>query len=102
VEGEPAHAPDWRELEEQRDTSRQHGGTTDQVLIGLGIGPGTGHVRDFYPASVADVAAGELPGLLAELLEDVLADPARYRPGRRDERLAAGSCRRAIHEGGRR
>jgi hypothetical protein len=54
--------------------------TTDQVLIGLGIGPGTGHVRDFYPASVADVAAGELPGLLAELLEDVLADPARYRP----------------------
>jgi hypothetical protein len=36
------------------------------LLIGLGTGTGTGHLGDVHPASVADVAAGEL----AELLSD--------------------------------
>lgn len=45
---------------------------TDQYLIGLGIGLGTGHVSSYYPHSIADVEAKELPKKLATLLRSVI------------------------------
>jgi hypothetical protein len=42
------------------------------VLIGVGIGPDTDHVRDFYPHSRASVALDRFASVLAELLRAVL------------------------------
>ncbi len=41
-------------------------------LIGVGIGPDTDHVRDFYPHSRASVPLDRFAGVLAELLRVVL------------------------------
>jgi hypothetical protein len=41
-------------------------------LIGVGIGPDTDHVRDFYPNSRASVPLERFAGVLAELLRAVL------------------------------
>jgi hypothetical protein len=41
-------------------------------LIGVGIGPDTDHVRDFYPNSRASVPLDRFAGVLAELLRAVL------------------------------
>lgn len=45
---------------------------TDQYLIGLGIGLGTGHVSSYYPHSIADIEAKQLPEKLATLLRSVI------------------------------
>jgi hypothetical protein len=37
-------------------------------LVGIGLGPGTGHVKDFYPESVADVPADQLAAQIGQLL----------------------------------
>jgi hypothetical protein len=41
-------------------------------LIGVGIGPDTDHVRDFYPHSRASVGLDQFAGVLADLLRAVL------------------------------
>jgi cobalamin biosynthesis protein CobT len=41
-------------------------------LIGVGIGPDTDHVRDFYPNSRAGVPLDRFAGAIAELLRVVL------------------------------
>jgi hypothetical protein len=41
-------------------------------LIGVGIGPDTDHVRDFYPHACASVGLDRFAGTLAELLREVL------------------------------
>ncbi len=41
-------------------------------LIGVGLGPDTDHVRDFYPHSRASVGLAAFAGVLAELLRVVL------------------------------
>src|SRR5262249_14712314 len=41
-------------------------------LIGVGIGPDTDHVRDFYPNSRASVPLDRFAAVLAELLRSVL------------------------------
>lgn len=51
---------------------------TDQKLIALGLGQGTEHVKQFYPASIANIAAKDLPEVLGNLLEDIIKNPARY------------------------
>ena len=43
------------------------------TLVGLGLGPGTEHVREFYPVSRANV----VPAALAEVLGQLLADRLR-------------------------
>jgi cobalamin biosynthesis protein CobT len=48
--------------------------TTDQKLIGLGIGSGTGHVSGYYPHSLADVPVKEMAEKLADLIRDVIAN----------------------------
>ena len=41
-------------------------------LIGVGLGAGTGHVRDFYPESVADVPADRFAEEIGTLLRKAL------------------------------
>jgi cobalamin biosynthesis protein CobT len=48
--------------------------TTDQKLIGLGIGSGTGHVSSYYPNSLADVPVKEMAEKLADLIREVIAN----------------------------
>ncbi len=47
---------------------------TDQKLIGLGIGSGTGHVSKYYPNSMANVNIEEMASKLADLIEEVIAN----------------------------
>jgi cobalamin biosynthesis protein CobT len=47
---------------------------TDQKLIGLGVGPDTEHVETYYPNSVADIDASEMPQRLTEVIEEVIAN----------------------------
>jgi len=51
---------------------------TKQKLVGLGIGPGTEHVRSFYPTSLASIPLKDLPRLLGDLLEDMIKFPGKY------------------------
>lgn len=48
--------------------------TTDQKLVGLGIGSGTEHVSKYYPHSLADVPVKEMAEKLADLIRDVIAN----------------------------
>jgi hypothetical protein len=41
-------------------------------LIGLGLGPGTGHVRDFYKESTADVPVQDFARTIGALIESVV------------------------------
>ncbi len=46
-----------------------------QRLIGLGIGQGTSHVKNFYPQSIADINVEEMADRLADLIKDVIEHP---------------------------
>ncbi|MFA6969461.1 MAG: VWA domain-containing protein [Candidatus Paceibacterota bacterium] len=48
--------------------------TTDQKLIGLGIGDGTEHVSGYYPHSLADVPVEDMAEKLADLIREVVAN----------------------------
>ncbi len=45
---------------------------TDQKLIGLGLGRGTEHVRQYYPNSIANVSVEEMAEKLADLILDAI------------------------------
>jgi len=45
---------------------------TSQKLIGLGLGRGTEHVREYYPNSIANVSVGEMAEKLADLILDAI------------------------------
>lgn len=45
---------------------------TDQKLIGLGLGSGTEHVKEYYPNSVANVSIEEMAERLADLILDAI------------------------------
>lgn len=47
---------------------------TDQKLIGLGIGSGTGHVEDYYPNSVANISVRQMPDKLADVIREAIAN----------------------------
>ena len=51
---------------------------TDQKLIGLGIGSGTGHVKKYYPNSIANVGVKEMSEKLAELIKEVIANYNKF------------------------
>lgn len=48
--------------------------STDQKLIGLGIGPGTDHVERYYPNSVANIGVREMSDKLADIIREVVAN----------------------------
>jgi hypothetical protein len=45
-------------------------------LVGIGLGPNTEHVRDFYPESITSVAPDRLAGEIGALLRRSLREPA--------------------------
>jgi len=47
---------------------------TNQKLIGLGIGPGTEHVRSYYPNSLANISLKEMADKLATLIKEIIAN----------------------------
>jgi len=47
---------------------------SDQRLIGLGIGPGTNHVEQFYPNSVANIGVREMSDKLADVIREAIAN----------------------------
>jgi hypothetical protein len=47
---------------------------TDQKLIGLGIGSGTGHVEKFYPNSLADIDVKEMAEKLAGVIKEMIVN----------------------------
>ena len=51
---------------------------TKQKLVGLGIGPGTEHVKNFYPTSLPSLPLKDMPRLLGDLLEDMIKFPGKY------------------------
>jgi len=51
---------------------------TNQKFIGLGLGPGTDHVKEIYPASIPNILVEELPQKLAKLFEEIIKNPAKY------------------------
>lgn len=52
--------------------------TTDQKLIGLGIGRNTHHVSEYYPNSLASIPVEEMAGKLADLIRTVIEDPNSF------------------------
>ncbi len=51
---------------------------TDQKLIGLGIGYGTGHVEDYYPNSIADITISEMPEKLADVIRESIENYIQF------------------------
>jgi midasin (ATPase involved in ribosome maturation) len=52
---------------------------TKQKLIGVGLGPDTEHVKDFYPTSLPNLRLKDIPATLGALLEDMIKNPAKYK-----------------------
>ena len=52
--------------------------TTDQNLIGLGLGYGTDHVKDYYPTAIPNIMANDLPEVLGGLLEKMILNPQDF------------------------
>jgi len=57
---------------------KQSGKTANQKFIGLGLGPSTGHVKELYPNSIANISIKELPQKLAQLFEEIIKHPGKY------------------------
>ena len=52
--------------------------TTNQKLIGLGLGPETKFVKDFYPISLPNINVKKLSEVLGGLLKDMIVNPEKY------------------------
>lgn len=70
-EESPAHKGSEFRLE---NVVKQVMSETDQKLIGLGIGPGTGHVEAYYPNSLANIPVADMAERLAELIKEAVAN----------------------------
>ena len=45
-------------------------------LIGIGVGPGTDHVAEYYPRAIASVPLTDLPARVGAVLREVLTRAA--------------------------
>ena len=54
---------------------------TDQKLVALGLGRGTEHVAHYYPTSLPNIDARQLPETMGNLLFDLITHPEKYRAG---------------------
>ncbi|MFZ5364583.1 MAG: cobaltochelatase CobT-related protein [Patescibacteria group bacterium] len=71
-----AHAGPEYDLQEIIDAIRKK---TKQKLIGVGLGPDTEHVADYYPISLPSTPLKDMPRVLGDLLEDMIKFPDSYR-----------------------
>ncbi len=51
---------------------------TDQKVIGLGIGNGTGHVAQYYPNSIANITTSQMAEKISDLLRDLIINSNQY------------------------
>jgi nitric oxide reductase activation protein len=51
---------------------------TDQKLVGIGLGPNTDLVKEFFPAAIPNINVRDLPEMLGGLLEDLIMNPDKY------------------------
>jgi hypothetical protein len=51
---------------------------TDQKIIGLGIGLGTGHVSKYYPNSIANIDTKQMATKISDLLRDIIINYNQY------------------------
>lgn len=72
-DGEPAPSPahSGREFELKKVID-EISKNTDQKLIGLGVGLGTGHVSEYYPMSISNVKIEEMAETLSDLIKDAI------------------------------
>lgn len=75
-EPDPAHTGAKYDLHKVVADIRKN---TKQRLIGIGLGSGTEHVKDYYPTSLPSLPLEKMPELLGDLLEDMIAFPAKYK-----------------------
>lgn len=79
-DGEPAPDEEHRgpefDLKKVVSEIRQN---TKQKLIGVGLGPETEHVKDYYPTSLPNLDLKQMPQLIGQLLEDMIKFPSKYR-----------------------
>lgn len=54
------------------------GSQSRNKLIGLGLGRGTQHVKDYYPNSVAGIKAKDLPNKLSDVLREAIMNPYSF------------------------
>lgn len=52
--------------------------TTGQKLVAAGLGPDTGHVKEYYPTSLPNINVQKLAETLGGLLEDIILNPQKY------------------------
>ncbi len=53
-----------------------------QRVVGVGLGPGTQQVVNCFPAGIGDIGVKEISTRLADLVEDIIRHPERYRETR--------------------
>lgn len=73
----PAYEHEGPEYDLKRVVS-EIGQDTDQKLVGLGIGPDTEHVEEYYPNSLANVNTEQMGEELAGLVRDVIENYQTY------------------------
>lgn len=74
-DGQPVESPKHRERNYELSTVVEkviQG--TDQKLIGLGIGPDTGHVSNYYPNSLANISIDEMAEKLATIIKEAIVN----------------------------
>ncbi len=52
---------------------------TDNKLIGLGVGPNTKHVEDYYPHHVADIPVEQIPNELSGILRELIENYKKFK-----------------------
>ncbi|PIZ01059.1 hypothetical protein COY62_00395 [bacterium (Candidatus Howlettbacteria) CG_4_10_14_0_8_um_filter_40_9] len=70
-EESPAHSAEDYEL---GSVVQKVVSSTDQKLVGLGIGPDTNHVNRYYPNSISNVGVKEISRKLADLIREAIAN----------------------------
>lgn len=73
---DPAHDGVEYDLKKTVERIRKN---TRQKLIGIGLGPDTEHVSEYYPTSLPRIDLKHLPRLLGDLLEDMIEHPSNYK-----------------------
>ncbi|MFA7193812.1 MAG: hypothetical protein WC087_02765 [Candidatus Paceibacterota bacterium] len=74
-DGLPAYSDRYQTEEyELKKVVQEVSNMTDQKIIGLGIGPQTEHVSNFYPNSIPNITVDKLPETLATLIKQLIAE----------------------------
>lgn len=70
-------------VEDTKDSVREilHDEETPVKIVGVGLGRGTGFVKDLFPSAIGDIAAKDIPESLTTLLEQMIENPELFELG---------------------